>query len=270
MSTAASDPLAWACEYRSGTAQELHQDQMLSEGRAVRLNSVTRPALVLGSAQPATYAWAEFAAHAGFDLAKRNSGGGAVWLAPGEQCWVDLWLPAGDPLWREDVSQSSWWLGESWAKALAELAPLPVSVGEPSPQVHRGPMVNRELGQIACFAGLGPGEVSLNHRKLVGISQRRSRFGARFQCVVYTTWNPEPLLMLLQSEALPASLPPDNFGADYRRNPQLSGAKAASAGSSLQAALRNKVDVIRGSQPAPQDLLEKQVFDALRIHLPVE
>jgi hypothetical protein len=34
-------------------------------------------------------------------------------------------------------------------------------------------------------------------RKLVGISQRRTRDGARFQCVVHRRWDPMPLLELL-------------------------------------------------------------------------
>ena len=38
---------------------------------------------------------------------------------------------------------------------------------------------------LVCFAGVGPGEVLAGGRKLVGISQRRTRAGARFQCAVH-------------------------------------------------------------------------------------
>ncbi|MDQ3757058.1 MAG: hypothetical protein M3394_04340, partial [Actinomycetota bacterium] len=48
-----------------------------------------------------------------------------------------------------------------------------------------------------CFAGLGPGEVSVGGRKVVGIAQRRTRFGALFQCAVHRTWDPAPLVARL-------------------------------------------------------------------------
>lgn len=40
-----------------------------------------------------------------------------------------------------------------------------------------------------CFAGVGAGEVLLDGRKVVGISQRRARDGARFQCVVFRSFD---------------------------------------------------------------------------------
>ncbi|HEX2382259.1 MAG TPA: hypothetical protein VHI95_06460, partial [Acidimicrobiales bacterium] len=53
----------------------------------------------------------------------------------------------------------------------------------------------------ACFAGLGPGEVTIGGRKAVGISQRRTRAGARFQCVAYERWDPSQLADLLRLPA---------------------------------------------------------------------
>ncbi|MEI7888580.1 MAG: hypothetical protein WCJ04_14430 [Actinomycetes bacterium] len=201
MSTAAPESSSWACDSLSGRAQELHDAVLPPHQRAVRLNSVVRPAIVLGSAQsaetllgssgPSRDAAIKVLEELGVDLVTRRSGGGAVWLSPNAQCWLDIWLPAGDPLWHSDVGRSSWWLGECWAQALA-------GVAQNAPVVHRGPLIDRALGQVACFAGLGPGEVAIDNRKVVGISQRRSRLGAKFQCVVYTQWNPEPLLSILR------------------------------------------------------------------------
>jgi lipoate-protein ligase A len=48
-----------------------------------------------------------------------------------------------------------------------------------------------------CFAGLAPREVSWQGRKVVGISQRRTRVGARFQCALLHGWDPDPLLDVL-------------------------------------------------------------------------
>jgi lipoate-protein ligase A len=52
-----------------------------------------------------------------------------------------------------------------------------------------------------CFAGTGPGEVTLDGRKVVGISQRRTRQGALFQCAVIVSWDPAGLLDVLALEA---------------------------------------------------------------------
>jgi hypothetical protein len=49
-----------------------------------------------------------------------------------------------------------------------------------------------------CFGALGPGEVLIDGRKAVGVSQRRTRAGARFQCIVYDRWNPDDVLDLLE------------------------------------------------------------------------
>ncbi len=43
--------------------------------------------------------------------------------------------------------------------------------------------------------------ISSGRRKLVGIAQRRTRYGALFQCACVLRWDPEALLELL---ALPA------------------------------------------------------------------
>jgi lipoate-protein ligase A len=48
-----------------------------------------------------------------------------------------------------------------------------------------------------CFAGLGPGEITVDGRKVVGMSQRRTREAALFQCCAALRWEPERLLDLL-------------------------------------------------------------------------
>ena len=47
-------------------------------------------------------------------------------------------------------------------------------------------MVTTPWSDLVCFAGLGPGEVLLDGRKLVGLSQRRTRNGVRIQGTLYT------------------------------------------------------------------------------------
>jgi lipoate---protein ligase len=139
----------------------------------------TTSAVVLGSTQamPAT---------TGLEVVRRRSGGGAVLVTPEDPVWVDVDLPVGDPLWSDDVGQSFLWLGEAWAAALA-------TVGLDG-EVHRGPFEPGRWGRTVCFAGRGPGEVFVDGAKVVGLAQRRTRAGARFQCAVLLRWEPGPLI----------------------------------------------------------------------------
>ena len=186
------DDRGWEVEQLKGTAQQLHDAPVSFDRRAVLVQLVTRPALVLGSTQPIDTVDLDATAERGLEVARRHSGGGAVLLSPGTHVWVDVVVPAGDPLWLDDVARSSWWLGASWARAVTALSEQPASV-------HHGGLDDRELGRLACFAATGPGEVLVGDRKIVGISQRRTRLGARFQCVVYLQWHPDELLALLHA-----------------------------------------------------------------------
>lgn len=102
-------------------------------------------------------------------------------LDPGAQLWVDVVIGRSDPLWNDDVSIASQWLGDVWVEALRSVGIEGV--------VHRGAMVTNELSSVVCFAGLAAGEVTVDGAKVVGISQRRTRAGARFQCSVPLRWD---------------------------------------------------------------------------------
>jgi len=177
--------VSWVVEHRAGSAQALHDAEIAAAGRRVVVHDVLGPAVVLGSTQDESIVDAAAARAVGFDVARRRSGGGAILLIPDAQVWVDVFVPAGDPLWDDDVCRASWWLGEAWAAALG--------VGE----VHRSGVTDRDAGRVACFAAVGPGEVVHGGAKVLGISQRRTRMGARFQCVAYREWDGPLLLDLL-------------------------------------------------------------------------
>lgn len=158
--------------------------------RAVWAFEPTRPALVLGSAQPLEVADAAACAAAGVEVVQRRSGGGAVLVAPGDVLWVDVILPAGDPLWADDVGRAFGWLGDVWAAALGDLGV--------ATSVHRGALQRSRWSDLVCFAGLGPGELrSPTGEKVVGMAQRRTRGAARFQCAALGRWDPDALLSLL-------------------------------------------------------------------------
>jgi lipoate---protein ligase len=192
----------WQVETRDGTAAELHGLDVAWDRCLVRINRVTRPAIVLGSTQSSDALIDRTSAdRSGVEIAQRHSGGGVVYLAPDAQVWVDVVVPRDDPLWDDDVGRAGWWLGEAWAATVA--GALGSSDGV---EVHRGGVSDRALGRIACFAATGPGEVGVAGRKVVGVSQRRTRAGARFQCAAPLVWDPERTLSLLVDSVRDAAL----------------------------------------------------------------
>jgi len=134
----------------------------------------SRPALVTGSTQALSEAATTAATAAGLDVTSRRSGGGAVLLYPGVGLWIDVFVAPDDRLFSSDIGVAAHQVGRCWANALGELG----CGGE----LWTGPMAAGRWGASACFAGLGPGEVQIDGRKVDGISQRRTRQGARVQC----------------------------------------------------------------------------------------
>ncbi|MGH9038091.1 MAG: lipoyl protein ligase domain-containing protein, partial [Acidimicrobiia bacterium] len=143
------------------------------------------------SSQPEATVDAGRAAAAGVDVARRPSGGGAVLVVPGDAIWADVFLPAGDPLWSDDVGVAFHWLGRTWAAALDHVGV--------AARAYEGPMRHSPWSKLVCFAGVGPGEVlhTASGRKIVGLSQRRTRTHARFQCCALLRWDPAALVNLL-------------------------------------------------------------------------
>lgn len=184
-------PAAWGVERHVGSAATFHGRELpVPVRRAVWWFEVTGPAIALGSTQRPEVVDRAAATAAGVDVVRRRSGGGAVWLAPGEVTWVDVVLPADDPNWVDDVGRAALWLGRAWVGALERLGIVDVAL-------HEGPMVRATWSGLVCFSGLAPGEVTIGGRKVVGVSQRRTRQGARFQCAVLHSWDPRPLVDLL-------------------------------------------------------------------------
>ncbi len=116
-----------------------------------------------------------------------------MYLEPGDHLWMDAWIPRDDPLWSYEVSVAAEWVGRWWVQALSRLGGPPAE----SFSVHVGRSVPGRLGEFVCFAGRGPGEVFEGDRKVVGLSQWRSREGSLFSSCAYAAWDPAPLLELL-------------------------------------------------------------------------
>lgn len=194
---ASAAPTGWTIERATGPASELHARPVPEPvTRTLWLLAVARPALVVGSAQRDGALDTERAARLGIEVVRRHSGGAAVLLEPDGVVWADIIIGRHDRSWDDDIGRATWWVGQWWSDALARLG-LHTTV-------HRGPMVRTAWSERICFAGLGPGEVLLDGRKVVGISQRRTRQYARFQTAALLRWEPTLLAELIGGPAAPA------------------------------------------------------------------
>jgi hypothetical protein len=166
-----SEPAGWAIEHQVGSPAAL-LGLPIPTARTVRWCQPTSTAVVNG-------------ARATSGQLRRPTGGGAVLVRPGRLIWADVIIPRHDPLWVDDVVKSSWWLGQAWAAALRTLG-IDADVYHGAKIVNDGP----------CFAGIVPGEVTVKAKKVVGISQRRTRAAALFQTAILRTVEPDETMAI--------------------------------------------------------------------------
>jgi len=181
-----------------GAAGALHERATEALAR-VEVLEIERMAVVLGSTQSTDLIDTARAAQLGCDVVQRRSGGGIVLLQPGDHAWIDVTVPRGHQLWDDDVERATHWLGDVWCESLREV------VGGDGWSAHRAKLAASAPERAVCFASLGPGEVARDGRKVVGISQRRTKDAARFQCTVFHAIDIETYAAIVR-EPLPASL----------------------------------------------------------------
>ena len=186
-----------------GAAGTLHDRPIESHARVDELE-IDQPAVVLGSTQGVDVINEQRAAALGFAVVRRRSGGGVVILQPDEQLWVDVTVPRTHRLWSDDVQQATWWIGEVWCDVLSTIVGDSLGAGL-GWSVYRGKLVANALERVVCFASVGAGEVVCGEHKVVGISQRRTKDAARFQCTVMRDVD-ERLYASLLRGGVPASL----------------------------------------------------------------
>lgn len=162
--------------YQRGSAGELHALEMPVEPSPELW--VMRPsgrAVVMGSAQRADQFRHDRLERDLVDLAERRTGGGAVYLDPAAIVWIDVLAPRSSPWWHDDLSQTFLAVGRAWQRALARCGLIS--------DLCTGPAGRSAAARDACWAGVGWGELTIGGRKIVGLSQRRTRWGARIQAM---------------------------------------------------------------------------------------
>lgn len=158
--------------------------------RSIFVRNVDKPALILGSSQRINLPLDTYGESQGILIMNRRSGGGAVLVTPDDPIWLDVWIPRDDPLWDFDIVRAAHWIGTWWVRVLEEL-------GVRKLFVYRTRPTKSFLADAICFAGLGPGEVTVANRKLTGVAQWRCHDGSLFHCALYKRWDALSLYPLI-------------------------------------------------------------------------
>lgn len=162
-----------------GSVAELHALPMPTEGNGVELWHMRphAPAIAMGSGQKPDLFLQDRLRADGLELGGRRSGGGAVFIDPSAVVWVDLLVPKSSELYSGDLVEMFERIGGLWQAALASCGVTSVlyEAGDDAPSSRR------DEARLACWAGTGWGELLVDGYKIVGLSQRRTRWGARVQ-----------------------------------------------------------------------------------------
>ncbi len=129
------------------------------------------------------------------NLTVRQSGGGAVLVSPEDMLWVDIFIPQGSKFWIPDIAEASMWIGRIWHNALKRL--------DIECYLFDQKFSRSEASDLICFISRAAGELFVGTRKILGISQRRSKFGTRFQCALIINWKPEHMIAAYRNSLIP-------------------------------------------------------------------
>ena len=162
---------------RSASAGELHEVAPIwRQGVRIVRCLPTAPALVLGSRQTDDIVDRSALEREGLVMFRRRSGGGAVLVDASHSVWIDIEIGVEDPRYCAEPMSMMAEVGRWWMKALAALNCCPPDIWQ-----FEGAMECDAGGDVICFAGRAHGELMVGESKLVGLSQRRTRDGARVQ-----------------------------------------------------------------------------------------
>lgn len=184
----------WTVRSSSGSARRFHAlDPDPTTGHEVWVHHLDRPAVVFGSTQVPGRFGGDGAMTDSTDtrieVCTRRSGGGLVVVRP-DDVWIDVVVPRRSALHSDDVGLAFRWFGQVWVEALRPII-SDAGLDGPDLRLAEPPPARRASDRpFFCFADIGHGEVLHGDRKVVGISQRRTRTWTRLQSLLVVDWNP--------------------------------------------------------------------------------
>lgn len=205
-------PLPWRAlpwSAASADAQLASIDALLTEITVplLRWHLMVPPALVLGASQKLTDVNSAACQQRGVPVFRRRAGGSAV-LTADSLLNLDIALPAGHPLYSDDIGRSGEWLGRVLAEGLRELGVDAYPASRATGQIDRPEAEHPALARM-CYGGIGVHEIVVDivgadlvkrPAKVIGIAQFRRKVGCVFMCGVLMSWHPEDLAVLVAAD----------------------------------------------------------------------
>lgn len=162
----------------------------------------TATTLVLGSRQSEEIVDRNAARRTGLEIVRRRSGGGAVLVDANHSLWIDIEVGIEDARYCAEPMAMMAKVGQWWMEALRSLNCCPPDLWQ-----FEGAMECDAGGDVICFAGRAHGELMVAESKLVGLSQRRSRDGARVQGQLHFE-DPTDVMLEVLAESSPLTRRP--------------------------------------------------------------
>ena len=162
----------------------------------------TATTLVLGSRQSEEIVDRNAAGRTGLEIVRRRSGGGAVLVDANHSVWIDVEVGIEDVRYCAEPMAMMAKVGQWWMEALRSLNCCPPDLWQ-----FEGAMECDAGGDVICFAGRAHGELMVGESKLVGLSQRRSRDGARVQGQLHFA-DPTDVMLEVLAESSPLTRRP--------------------------------------------------------------
>ncbi len=172
------------------------------EGVRVTQCIPTVTALVLGSRQSEEIVDRNVAVQKGLEIVRRRSGGGAVLVDANHSVWIDIEVGIEDPRYCPEPMKMMAKVGKWWMEGLRSLNCCPPDISQ-----FEGAMECDAGGDVICFAGRAHGELMVGESKLVGLSQRRTRDGARVQGQLHFE-DPTDVMLEVLAESSPLTRRP--------------------------------------------------------------
>ncbi len=167
---------------------------------SLEIVSLLKPALILGSNQDGTVFDERTLLDSKVEIARRKSGGSAVYVSPLDFYWLNVNIPSSKNSHHFDIRKTCVAVGRSIFRSLED------ELKDVGRCFHLNETFNVNLpGKIYCFFSKGPGEIFFNEAKCVGLSMRTSKYGSTAQIGIYRKFDTEMHKKILKKDVIEGS-----------------------------------------------------------------